>query len=302
MVQQVVTSKSDVFLNQIKEDIIVLQENLKNIDPRILKEEYAFNYWILSRIYSMDEELIQSNITEYNDKNIDCFVYYENSKELYIIQNKYYSENDPIKRNDVSDFLITPLTQLLSGKYKSKELQNAFNEIYQDPDAKIYLHFNAANNKENTDSKKNIESFNVNLRSEIKALTMAKYHTLNDLYELYYGKNYEEKKSFTYNLKTINKGTFASLREEYGITGICEAYYIITPIPEIYNMYKAANDKNYPLFEENIREYLGVGAKSSINNGIIQTLKDENERKTFYIITMVLQLLAQKLKKMFKKN
>ncbi len=281
MVQQIVTSKSEVFLNQIKEDIIVLQENLKNIDPRILKEEYAFNYWILSRIYSMDEELIQSNITEYNDKNIDCFVYYENSKELYIIQNKYYSENDPIKRNDVSDFLITPLTQLLSGKYKSKELQNAFNEIYQDPDAKIYLHFNAANNKENTDSKKNIESFNVNPRSEIKALTMAKYHTLNDLYELYYGKNYEEKKSFTYNLKTINKGTFASLREEYGITGICEAYYIITPISEIYNMYNAANDKNYPLFEENIREYLGVGAKSSINNGIIQTLKDENERKNF---------------------
>ena len=60
MVQQIVTSKSEVFLNQIKEDIIILQENLKNIDPRILKEEYAFNYWILSRIYSMDEELIQS--------------------------------------------------------------------------------------------------------------------------------------------------------------------------------------------------------------------------------------------------
>lgn len=273
--------KSDIFLNQVKEDICVLQENLKNIDPRILKDEYAFNYWILSRIYSMDEELICSNITEYNDKNIDCFVYYENSKELYIIQNKYYSKNDPVKRNDVSDFLITPLTQLLEGKYKSKELQNAFDEIYQDPEAKIFLHFNAANNKENIDSKKNIESFNINTRSEIKALTIAKYHTLNDLCDLYYGKNYEEQIFFTYNLKTINKGTFASLREEYGITGICEAYYIITPVSEIYNMYKAATKKNYQLFEENIREYLGSGSKTSINNGIIQTLKDENERKNF---------------------
>ena len=281
MIEQTILEESDVFKKQIKEDISVLQDNLKNIDPRILKDEYAFNYWILSRIYSIDEELIPSNITEYNDKNIDCFVYHENSKELYIVQNKYYSENDPIKRNDVSDFLMTPLTQLLDGKYKSKELQNAFNEIYQDPEAKIYLHFNAANNKENIDSKKNIESFNVNPRSEIKALTIAKYNTLDDLYDLYYGRNYEEKISFTYNLKTINKGTFASLREEYGITGICEAYYIITPISEIYNMYEAASNKNYQLFEENIREYLGVGSKTSINNGIIQTLKNENERKNF---------------------
>ena len=88
MVQQIMTAKSEVFLNQIKEDIAVLQENFKDVDPRIEKDEYAFNYWILSRIYSMDEELIPTNITEYDDKNIDCFVYYENRKELYIIQNQ----------------------------------------------------------------------------------------------------------------------------------------------------------------------------------------------------------------------
>lgn len=274
-------NNSDIFLNQIKEDIRVLQENYKNLDPKIMKDEYAFNYWILSRIYSIDEELIPSYITEYNDKNIDCFVYYEDNKELYIIQNKYYSKDDPIKRNDVSDFLVTPLNQLLDGKYKSKELQNIFNAIYQDPEAKIFLHFNAANNKKNIDSNKNIESFNVNPLKEIKAYVNAKYHTLDDLHELYYGKNYKENKKFTYDLKTINKGTYASLREEYGITGICEGYYIITPIIEIYNLYQEAEKKNYPLFEENIREYLGIGSKTSINSGIINTLKDENERKNF---------------------
>ena len=46
-------------------------------------------------------------------------------------------------------------------------------------------------------------------------------------------------------------------------------------------MYVAASNKNYQLFEENIREYLGAGSKTSINNGIIQTLKNENERKNF---------------------
>lgn len=272
---------SDMFLNQIKEDIRILQDNFKDVDEKILKDEYAFNYWVLSRIYSIDEELIPSYITEYNDKNIDCFVFYEDSKELYIIQNKYYAKDNPVKRNDVSDFLETPLNQLLNGHYKSKELQDIFDKIYPDPEAKIFLHFNVSNNKENIDSKKNIESFNVTPHKNIKAYINAKYHTLDDLYNLYYGKNYKEDHNFTYDLNTINKGTYASLREEYGITGICEAYYIITPITEIYNMYQKAEKKNYPLFEENIREYLGVGSKTSINSGIISTLKDENERKNF---------------------
>jgi hypothetical protein len=61
---------------------------------------------------------------------------------------------------------------------------------------------------------------------------------------LYYGKNYKEEKSFTFELGTINKGTFASLREEYGKKGY-EAFYIITPVAQIYKMLLEAGD--YPI-------------------------------------------------------
>ena len=60
---------------------------------------------------------------------------------------------------------------------------------------------------------------------------MAKKVTTSLLFmlnELYYGKSYKEKKELTFQLGTVNKGTFASLREEYNIPDLrCEAYYII---------------------------------------------------------------------------
>jgi len=94
-----------LFQEQIKEDIDVLTSRWSYADPNLCKPEYAFNYWILSRIYSIDEEIIPDHITEYNDKGIDCYVYYEESKELFIIQNKYYNSSLPVARPDISDFL-----------------------------------------------------------------------------------------------------------------------------------------------------------------------------------------------------
>lgn len=277
------TKEEQAFFSQINEDIKLIQKEFLPIDPKLNKKEYAFNYWVLSKLYSIDEEIIKSLVTEYNDKSVDCFVYYEENKELYIIQNKFYSESNSVSRNDVSDFLTTPLACLSNNNYKkSKELQDIYNKIAGDESAKINLHFYVTNNKEYNDIRKNVESFNITKdHNGIKANASAKFFTLSDIYDLYYGKQYKKNVQFNYDLKTINKGTFASLREEYDIDGICEAYYIITPIPEIYDMLNKAKDRGYPIFEENIREYLGKGSRTSINNGIINTLKDENERKNF---------------------
>lgn len=292
MLQEMLST--DIFLSQIKEDIKLLQENFKNQDTNIIKDEYAFNYWVLSRLYSIDEELIKDQITEYDDKNIDCYVFYPDSKELYLIQNKFYSESTSVSRNDVSDFLRTPLTQLLSGEYKrSIELQEIFNSIYKDPEAKIFLHFYVTNNKEYADIRKNIESFNIDTHGGITANVLAKFYMLNDIYEQYYGKNYKENVSFEYNLKTFNNGTFASLRKDYGIEGICEPYYIITPISEVYKMAKEADNKKYPLFEANIREFLG---KNAVNNGIIATLKSEEDRKNFLYYNNGITITCSKIK------
>ena len=86
----------ETFRQQIKEDIEALKENLA-WDPNTNKDEYTFNYWVLSNLYNLDEEECSSNITDYNDKGIDCYVHYEEDKELYIIQNKYYATGYSIK-------------------------------------------------------------------------------------------------------------------------------------------------------------------------------------------------------------
>ena len=125
-----------LFREQINEDIELIQEKYGYLDlggNLKKKNEYAFNFWIITHLFSIDEELTLDHITEYSDKGVDCFVHYEENKELYIIQNKFYSADIPVQRSDVSDFLITPLTMLKEGNYKkSKELQNIFNKAIGD--------------------------------------------------------------------------------------------------------------------------------------------------------------------------
>lgn len=122
-----------MFQQQIKEDICLIQHDLLYMDSHLDKDEYAFNYWVLSRIFSIDDELIPELITEYSDKGVDCYVHYEDSKELYIIQKKFHAYNDPVSRPEVADFLQTPLNSLLANEYKkSVTLQNVFNKAKDD--------------------------------------------------------------------------------------------------------------------------------------------------------------------------
>ena len=101
------------FKDQIERDIKEIQGEYANIDSRIGDVDYAFLYWILLKIFNIDEEdTITDNITEGNDKSVDCFVCFEETKELYIIQCKHYDENTSVIRNDVSDFLKSPLSFL----------------------------------------------------------------------------------------------------------------------------------------------------------------------------------------------
>ena len=53
------------------------------IDDELQRDAFAFNYWVLSRLYSLDEEVIPSYVTDIQDKGVDCFVHYEDTKELF---------------------------------------------------------------------------------------------------------------------------------------------------------------------------------------------------------------------------
>lgn len=41
------------FKEQIREDIQLIQRDYGYIDDNIQRDEFAFNYWILSRLYSL---------------------------------------------------------------------------------------------------------------------------------------------------------------------------------------------------------------------------------------------------------
>ena len=134
--------KLAAFRNEIINGINDIATKYLYMDSKLEKKEYAFLYWILMNIYNVDDELIQDHITEYNDNAIDCFVHFEENKELYIIQCKYYDINGVIDRKDVTDFLQTPYNALMAGHYKrSKTLQKIFSNAINDPEYKIFFHF-----------------------------------------------------------------------------------------------------------------------------------------------------------------
>lgn len=269
------------FKEQILEDLKLIQNTYGENDRNVLKDEYAFNYWILSRIYDIDEEIAYSLITEYNDKNIDCYVHFEESKELFIIQNKYYDEKTHLDRKEVADFLTTPLTHLKNNSYtRNKELQKIFTNAYNDDEYKIWFHFFMTNDNTSESIELLIKDFNLKITESGCATIRANMHYLSDIETIYYGQAFKEKQNFSYILNTVNKGTILQiLPEEYQLEGMSKAFYIMTPISQIFQMYKEAKQKSYPLFEENIREYLG---KNSVNNGIINTLKNSKDRNNFF--------------------
>ena len=266
--------ENKIFKEQIEEDLQLLKENLA-WDSNIEKDEYTFNYWVLGNLYNLDEEECNGNITEYNDKAIDCFVHFEEDKELYIIQNKYYGENTPLNSKDLSDFLTRPIAKLEEGKYtRSPELQKIYNKIKEDKSYKIFLHFYVTNNIKGDDSKSVIDNYeNDNIITEL--------FYLEDIKNKYYGKSFKENQILKTSLGVKNKASYLAIRpKEYCLPNMSESYYVMAKVTDVYALWKDAENKDYPLFEENIREYLG--GTSGINKAIISTLKDKNERRNFF--------------------
>lgn len=282
------------FRKQLYEDISFIKSSYLYLDPQLIKDEYSFNFWIQTKMYEVDEELAINNITEYNDKGIDCFVHYEETKELFLIQNKYYSENTNLNVKEVSHFLTTSLGKLEEGNYKNVELQRAYNIAKSDKSYKVWLHFYITNESISQDIINVINEFNKSSK-EVLCEIRAKYFSLVDIYEMYFGASFKKDIKFNYLVTTKFKGTFLQIKpKDYNLPGMSEAYYMMTPITTLYEMYKESKKVDYPLFDENIREYLG---KSSINTGIIKTLRDENERKNFFYYNNGVTIICDSSKK-----
>ena len=273
------TSRDEInFRDEIKEGIKLIQEN-RYLDPNIKKDEYAFNYWVLTNIYKLDESVCYDNITEYNDKGIDCFVHHEESKELYIIQNKYYGENTPLKREEVVDFLHTPITILNAGNYPKKrsKLQEIYNQAKNDNGYKIFLHLYVTNDKKNPTIEQAVQKRRKSKEDDI----FIDLFYLSDLKEKFYGKEYTHNRLKVSLSLPVKRRALSILPGPHKLPKMKTiVYYVVAQVNEIYTIWKKAEEDDYPLFEENIRDYLGGDGK--INKQIINTLKDEDERNDFF--------------------
>lgn len=279
------------FREQLGEDIKLIQDEYGYIDDNLQRSEFAFNYWVLSRLYSIDEEMIPSLVTDIKDHGVDCYAHFEDTKELYLIQNKYDGENTTIDNYDVSYFLENPLNSLCAGNYRrSEELQKIFDRVCGDPDYKIWLHFYVTNDRRSNDIDNLFKSFNFS-NDKVKAFIGAKIFYLSDIEEIYFGERFENKATFTATLRTKNAGTSLDVRPEaYGLSWMIDLRFCMVNVADLYELYKRAVAKKYELFEENVREFLG---KSSINNGIIRTLHDSKDRENFFTIITELRLFAK---------
>ena len=286
----------NLFKEQIKEDIKIIQDNIKKNNPLIEKEEYAFNYWVLSKLYNIEEEIIEDNITEYSDYGIDCFVYFEESKDLYIIQNKYYSDETKLTKDYVqNDFLTRPMNMLLMNSYRrSQELQDIFNKYKDDSEFKIHLYLYVSNDLKDDSIIRLFEQYRAPV-DKIKCYVDAEIFYLSDIKNVYFGDRKKEIKNFKCDFLTINDGTVLQInKENYGLPNLIEAKYIFTPVKVIYDIVKLAKEKEYSLFAENIREYLG---NKGINAQIAKTLEDEEERANFFYYNNGITVICDKIDK-----
>lgn len=277
------------FREQILEDIKEYQKEYPYI-TNINKDEWAFNYWILDKLFNEDEELIESKIIDYHDMGVDCYEIFEESEDIYLIQNKFYSDDSFVSKSYIeNDFLLRPLNALRQGTYKkSQELQDMYNKYKEHPEFKIYLHLYVTNNRKAEGIDESIQKFNRN-----NSDCIAKIFYLDDIKEQYFGEVFKEEKHYKTIIHTKNNGTVLNvLPRDYKLNIPLTAKYVFTPVISVYNMYKGAKEKRYPIFDMNIREFLG---KTGVNKKIYDTLLKPEERANFFYYNNGITIICNKI-------
>lgn len=279
------------FKKQIMEDIKGYQEKYGSTIPSMAKDEWAFNFWVLDKFFYEDEELIIDKITDYKDYGIDEYEWYEDTKELYLIQNKFYSEDTILTLTYVQNtFLVTPLAVLENGTYsKCQELQDIYQKHRDDPNFTIHLQLFVTNNQRDPKIIDAIKQYNKNNGPKV----FAEVFYLDDIEAKWYGEPKKQTKTFTATVESVNNGTVLNINNApYHLDNIIDAKYVFAPVVCIYKMVKDAETKGYPLFEKNIREYLG---NKGINKRIYETLKDVQERKNFFYYNNGITVICSKI-------
>ena len=277
------------FKEQILEDINGYKEEYQGI-KNINKDEWAFNFWILDKLFFEEPSLIEEKIIDYHDMGIDAYEIFEDMKEVYLIQNKFYDENTLLSADYVkNDFLIRGKTALENGTFtKSKELQSFFNKYKNSNDFHVYLWLFVTNDRRVAEADKYVKEFN---RRDSKY--SAKIFYLEDIKNKYFGEVKENKKNISITIETICRGTLLNVNcNAYKLPNVVDARYVLVPVVNVYRFYRNCLEQGYPIFDKNIREYLG---NKGINKNIYNTLLNENERENFFYYNNGITIICDKM-------
>lgn len=279
------------FKKQIEEDIHEYQKEFSHI-TNMQKDEWAFNYWVLDKLFYEEEELIEGKIIDYHDYGVDAYEIYEDTKDVYLIQNKYYSDSTPLTSEYVkNDFLVRAITALENGTYKkSEELQNFFTKYKNHTDFAVHFQLFVTNNLHCIEADEYIKKFN---------LDHPKYHAkifyLDDIEDRYFNEIKQVNKNISVKIESVNQSTILKINNEaYKLANIIDARYVFAPVVSVYRLYRDSIEKNYPIFDKNIREFLG---KTGVNKKIYETLLDKEDRKNFFYYNNGVTIVCDKMGK-----
>lgn len=240
------------------------------------EEDWAFNYWVLDKIYSVEETFIESQIIDDKDEGIDCYHFDSDGKELYLIQNKYYGDNSTLSLTYVKNVLSRSIAALENNTYpKCQELQLIFNENKNKKEFKIFFDFYVTNNKRNYELIQYVQNYNTNNKKNIEV----RVYYLEDIAEKFYNELfYQTDKIFKSNIYVSSNNQVLDMYDSVNEGIPCK--YVSIPVYSLYRLYREAIDANYPLFDKNIRDYLGK--TTTVNKEIAKTLNNPKERKYFF--------------------
>ena len=135
-----------------------------------------------------------------------------------------------------------------------------------------------------------IENFNATHSNQ-----NAVVYDLDDIKNLYFKDPVTSRKTMTSYIRTLNKGTQLTINNDaYKLTQAIDAQYIMVPVYNVYQLYLQAEEEEYPIFDSNIREYLG--SSGTVNKKIRDTLKDEDDRKNFFFYNNGLTIIVKSIK------
>ena len=284
----------EVFFKQIREDLADYATQYPSIVD-MQKEEWAFNFWILDKLYGIDENLIFDQIIDRHDKGIDCYAFDEESLKLSIIQNKYYdpAASSQISTSYIQDISVLPVGLLKQNAYThSSDLQKLYNKYSKKIGFNIEIVIYISKELQSIDRKNYISEFNKN--PENKNITL-KLCDITDIYQLYY-EDYSEGTNTNFNvrLKFSSNNQLLNIKKEEFFAPI-HAKYLMLSVKEFYEMLDQAKQAKYNLFDENIRDYLGSSGK--INSKIKETLLSPKDRKNFFYYNNGVTVVCKRIDK-----